>query len=75
MPEPEKSPYDILLEDNAKMREELADMKKQVAEVLGMNRSLLGRVNSGSQDKPNESTHDELGKKLDGGIKHARKLS
>ena len=75
MPNDEKTPYDLLLEDNNKMREELASMKKQLDDVLGMNRSLLGRVNSGSPNNATGPSLDELGKKLDGGLKHGSKLS
>lgn len=70
MPNDEKTPYDMLLEDNNKMREELASFKKQLDEVLGMNRSLLGRVQGSSQDSQPSESLDELGKKLDGGLKH-----
>lgn len=75
MPDENKTPYDLLLEDNQKLREEIATIRKDLNDVLGMNRSLLGRINSGSQDKvPNDNKID-LGKKLDGGLKHGHLLS
>lgn len=75
MPDDKPNPYDALLEDNQKLRAEMASMRKELDEVLGMNRSLLGRINSGSQDNTPSESHDELGKLLDGGLKHGSKLS
>lgn len=75
MPDDNKSPYDMLLEDNQNLRKEIEAMKKDLNDVLGMNRSLLGRVNSGSQDKAQGASLEELGKKLDGGLKHGHPVS
>ena len=52
------------------MREQLESMRKELSEVIGINRSLLGRVNgTGANDTPTLD-RESLGKKLDGGLKH-----
>ena len=68
----DKTPYDMLLEDNEKLRQEMAQLREEMQQVLGMNRSLLGRVQGGSNDTAPNVSQGELGKKLDGGLKHGR---
>lgn len=71
MPEnEEKSPYDLLLEDNKKMHDEITSLRKEMSEIVGMNRSLLGRINSGSNDTGPVVDLKALSDKLDGGLKH-----
>lgn len=74
MPDEKPNPYDALLEDNQKMHARIDGLEKELHEVLGMNRSLLGRINNGSQDTTPSESLDELGKLLDGGLKHGSKL-
>ena len=66
----DKTPYDMLLEDNTKMHQEIDELRGQLQEVLGMNRALLGRTTSGSTSNTNGQSLAELTKKLDGGLRH-----
>ena len=45
-----KSPIDIVLEDNAKMRKELEEMHKKLDDMYDINRSLLSRKDKKPED-------------------------
>ena len=56
----EKSPYDIVLDDNAAMRKELEEMHKKLDEMYEINRSLLSR-----KEKKPEDTEKKEDKEID----------
>ena len=56
----QKSPIDIVLEDNAKMRKELEEMHKKLEDMYEINRSLLSR-----KEKKPEDTEKKEDNKID----------
>ena len=57
--EKEKSPYDLVLEDNAAMRKELTEMHTKLDQMYDMNRALLSRKEPNLLDKETKEKEEK----------------
>lgn len=61
----EDANYNMLLEENKKLHEQLDNLSKRMDDVIAFNKALLNRKGSSSSQ---EESNEDLGKKLKEGL-------